>query len=374
MSREEFLAWYEREGAFHLERPRFESQALSTSASSCVAICTVPLARFARASSPAPRGRSNSPVSSSSMLAAAPRALASPNGESAMSPVVAVGGEDGRCVSVDPFFCFRRSISAAPLSFARPLRASDDVALTLCFSAARSPPCGTSPRFEHSANVLRTTNAASNSFRSPTAAESAASTPLTSKPARAQCASSSPSLRRGTNCRSVVHFFCVQYLFFLFAHLFLLFAHNLLQVPITNCPEPCPRPHPTLVAIGVGSTVSLLAIELPSEAAVSSANLRMLPAAIAQHRFTSDVVSASIVALDSTASCVCRWSLLRPSSLFYHSATLTRASLALALALVLAAASWCFSRAELSTSSAFSTSPWRTHPLPSPSTLLRCAT
>jgi hypothetical protein len=29
VSREEFLAWYEREGAFHLERPRFESQALA---------------------------------------------------------------------------------------------------------------------------------------------------------------------------------------------------------------------------------------------------------------------------------------------------------------------------------------------------------
>ena len=63
--------------------PRFESQALSASASSCVTICTVPLARFARASSPAPRSRSNSPVSAA--LPAAPRRLASPDGGSAMS-------------------------------------------------------------------------------------------------------------------------------------------------------------------------------------------------------------------------------------------------------------------------------------------------
>ena len=77
-----------------------------------------------------------------------------------------------------------------------------------------------------------------------------------------------------------------------------------LAMPLTNRPEPCPRPHPTLIVVGVGSTVSLLAIELPSEAALSNENLRMLPAPIAQHRFTSDILSASIVAIGSTASCV----------------------------------------------------------------------
>ena len=61
---------------------------------------------------------------------------------------------------------------------------------------------------------------------------------------------------------------------------------------------------PTLVVVGIGATVALLAIELPSEASLADGNLRMLPASLAKKAFDAEIVSASIVSIGASSWCV----------------------------------------------------------------------